>query len=47
LEIEGTSAEAAKLLHFLVTAGVSVTRFDHPAPSLERRYRQAFGAKQL
>jgi hypothetical protein len=29
-----------------VMAGVVVTRFDHPAPSLERRYRQVFGAKQ-
>jgi ABC-2 type transport system ATP-binding protein len=46
LEIEGTSAEAAKLLQFLVTAGISVTRFDHPAPSLENRYRQVFGVKQ-
>nr|HEV7952719.1 ABC transporter ATP-binding protein [Candidatus Acidoferrales bacterium] len=45
-EIEGTNIEAAKLLQFLVMAGVVVTRFDHPAPSLERRYRQAFGTKQ-
>jgi ABC-2 type transport system ATP-binding protein len=45
-EIEGTNIEAAKLLQFLVMAGVVVTRFDHPAPSLERRYRQVFGAKQ-
>jgi ABC-2 type transport system ATP-binding protein len=47
VEIEGTNIEAAKLLQFLVMAGVVVTRFDHPAPSLERRYRQVFGAKQL
>ncbi len=47
VEIEGTNIQAAKLLQFLVMAGVVVTRFDHPAPSLERRYRQVFGAKQL
>jgi ABC-2 type transport system ATP-binding protein len=46
IQIEGTSIDAAKFLQFLVTAGVFVTRFDHPAPSLEKRYRQVFGAKQ-
>jgi ABC-2 type transport system ATP-binding protein len=46
LEIEGAPTEAANFLQLLVMAGVSVTRFDHPAPSLERRYRQAFGVKQ-
>jgi len=46
VEIDGTNIEAARLLQFLVMAGVVVTRFDHPAPSLERRYRQVFGAKQ-
>jgi ABC-2 type transport system ATP-binding protein len=46
VEIQGTNIEAARLLQFLVMAGVVVTRFDHPAPSLERRYRQVFGAKQ-
>ena len=46
VEIAGSSAEAAKFLQFLVVAGVSVVRFDHPAPSLERRYRQVFGAQQ-
>jgi ABC-2 type transport system ATP-binding protein len=46
LEIEGSNLEAAKALQFLVVAGVIVTRFDHPAPSLEQRYRQVFGARQ-
>jgi ABC-2 type transport system ATP-binding protein len=46
LQIEGTSAEAAKLLQFLVIAGVSVTRFDHPTADLEHRYRQVFGVNQ-
>jgi ABC-2 type transport system ATP-binding protein len=46
LEIEGVAAEAAKVLQFLVMAGVSVTRFDHASPSLEQRYRQVFGVKK-
>jgi ABC-2 type transport system ATP-binding protein len=46
VEITGVAVEAAKLLQFLVMAGVVVTRFDHPAPSLEQRYRQVFGVKQ-
>jgi ABC-2 type transport system ATP-binding protein len=46
VEIEGAAAEAAKFLQFLIIAGVVVTRFDHPAPSLEKRYGQVFGVKQ-
>jgi ABC-2 type transport system ATP-binding protein len=46
LEIQGANLEAAKALQFLVMAGVVVTRFDHPAPSLEKRYRQVFGVRQ-
>jgi ABC-2 type transport system ATP-binding protein len=45
LEIEGTDAEASRLLKHLVTAGIEVVRFDHPTGNLEKRYRQVFGEK--
>jgi ABC-2 type transport system ATP-binding protein len=45
VEISGGPAEASGFLRHLVLAGVQVLKFDHPAGTLEQRYRQVFGDK--
>jgi ABC-2 type transport system ATP-binding protein len=45
VQIVGGAAEVSGFLRQLILAGVQVLKFDHPAGTLEQRYRQIFGER--